>query len=74
MYCDSEGKVYIEDDDQCMDCKNYAQGVACPLLTALGLGVVYLEDNLIVKNCGFFERFERYLHIVREDDENDNLD
>lgn len=73
MFCDDEGKVYIEDDDQCMDCKNYAQGVACPLLTALGLGVVYLEDNLTVTNCGFFEKFERHLQIVR-DDEEDNAD
>jgi len=74
MYCNSEGKVFIEDDDQCMDCKNYAQGIACPLLTALGLGVVYLENSLIVKNCGFFERFERHLHVVRNDDENNNAD
>lgn len=56
-----------------MDCKNYAEGVSCPLLTALGLGVVYIEDSLTVTNCGFFEKFERKLHIVR-DNENNNID
>lgn len=72
MYCEN-GKIFIENDDQCMDCKNYAEGVSCPLLTALGLGVVYLEDSLTVTNCGFFERFERKLHIVRNNDTN-NID
>lgn len=72
MYCD-DGRVFIDDDDQCIDCKNYAEGVACPLLTALGLGVVSLQDNLTVTNCGFFEKFERHLHIVRNN-ENNNLD
>lgn len=72
MYCE-DGKIFIDNDDQCINCKNYAEGVSCPLLTALGLGVVYIEDTLIVSNCGFFEKFERHLHIVR-DDENDNID
>ena len=69
MYCE-DSKIYIEKDDQCMDCKNYLQGISCPLLTALGLGVVYLENNLSVVNCGFFEKFERSLHIVRDDEKN----
>lgn len=72
MYCEN-GSIFIEDDDQCIDCKNYAEGVSCPLLTALGLGVVLLEDSLTVTNCGFFKKFERSLHIVR-DDENNNID
>lgn len=72
MYCEN-GRIFIEDDDQCIFCKNYAEGVSCPLLTALGLGVVYLEDSLTVTNCGFFERFERHLHIVR-DNEDDYTD
>ena len=72
MYCE-DGRVFIDDDDQCIDCKNYAEGVACPLLIALGLGVVYLENSLTVTNCGFFEKFERHLHVVRKD-ENDNID
>ncbi len=72
MYSDG-GRIFIEEEDQCIECKNYAEGVSCPLLTALGLGVVYIEDSLTVANCGFFEKFERHLHIVR-DDENDNSD
>lgn len=68
MYCD-KGKVFIEDDDQCMNCKNYANGMACPLLTALALGVVYLEDTLTVTNCGFFQKFERSLHLVKDNEE-----
>ena len=72
MYCEN-GRVYIENDDQCLDCRNYAEGVSCPLLTALGLGVVYLEDSLVVTNCGFFEQFDRRLHLVRDDEEN-NID
>ncbi len=67
MYCEN-GRIYIENDDQCINCKNYAEGVSCPLLTALGLGVVYLEDSLVVSNCGFFVKFERFLHVVRDDD------
>lgn len=68
MYCD-KGKVFIDDDDQCMNCKNYANGMACPLLTALALGVVYLEDTLTVTNCGFFQKFERSLHLVKDNEE-----
>ena len=71
MHCD-DGKIFIDEDDQCMDCKNYAEDVSCPLLTALGLGVVYIEDSLTVTNCGFFKKFERKLHIVR-DNESDNI-
>ena len=63
MYC-IDYTVYIEDDDQCITCENYARGVACPLLEALGQGVVYLEDNLTVTNCGFYKKFERTLKLV----------
>ncbi|MDR1169025.1 MAG: hypothetical protein LBK53_09100 [Heliobacteriaceae bacterium] len=68
MYC-VDGKIYIEDDDQCIDCKNYAVGVACPLLMALGQGVVYMEDSLTVRDCGFYVRFSRHLHVVRNNGE-----
>lgn len=72
MYCEN-GKIYIEDEDQCVECQNYLEGVACPLLTALGQGVVYLEDSLNVDNCGFFRKFKRRLRIVRNN-ENNNSD
>ena len=66
MYC-IDYTVYIEDDDQCITCENYAKGVACPLLEALGQGVVFLEDNLTVSNCGFYKEFKRTLRIVKQD-------
>ena len=63
MYC-QDGMIYIEDDDLCITCDNYAHGVACPLLTALGEGAVYMEDCLTVEDCGFYKEFKRNLHIV----------
>lgn len=66
MYC-IDGTIYIEDEDQCLTCENYAKGVACPLLEALGQGVVYLEDNLTVTNCGFYKEFKRILKIVKKE-------
>ena len=64
MYCIDE-TVYIEDEDQCITCENYSKGVACPLIEALGQGVVYLEDSLTVTNCGFYKEFKRSLRIVK---------
>ncbi|MBO6088574.1 hypothetical protein J6P92_09580 [bacterium] len=72
MYYEN-GKIFIEDDDQCVNCQNYLEGVACPLLNALGQKAVYLEDSLTVTNCGFFRKFKRCLRIVR-DNENNNAD
>lgn len=66
MYC-IDDTVYIEDEDQCITCENYARGVACPLLEALGQGVVYLEDNLTVTNCGFYKEFKRTLKLVKKE-------
>jgi len=63
MYCDN-GKIYVEKDDQCISCKNFTKGVACPLLHALGLGVVTLDGTLTVTDCGFYEEFKRHLKIV----------
>ena len=68
MYCAND-TVYIEDDDQCLTCENYARGVACPLLEALGQGVVYLEDSLTVTNCGFYKEFKRTLKLVKKTEE-----
>jgi hypothetical protein len=67
MYCVNY-TVYIEDEDQCMTCENYAKGIACPLLEALGQGVVYLEDSLTVSNCGFYKEFKRTLKLVKEEE------
>lgn len=67
MYC-AEDTVYIEDDDQCLTCENYAKGIACPLIEALGQGYVYIEESMIVTNCGFYKEFKRTLKIVRKED------
>ena len=58
------GSVHVEKEDQCITCKNFAQGVACPLLQALAMGVVTLEGTLYVTNCGFYEEFVRRLKLV----------
>lgn len=68
MYCEDD-RVFIEDDDQCTTCENYARGVACPLIEALGMGMVYLEDNMTVANCGFYKEFKRNLKIVKSREE-----
>ncbi len=65
MYVDENETIYIEDDDQCITCENYARGVACPLLEALGQGFVYLEGSLTVSNCGFYKEFKRHLKLVK---------
>lgn len=62
-----EGSVHVEKEDQCMTCKNFAEGVACPLLQALAMGLVSLEGTLYVQNCGFYEEFVRKLKLVKSD-------
>ena len=59
-----EGSVHVEKEDQCMTCKNFAEGVACPLLQALAMGLVSLDGTLYVRNCGFYEEFVRRLKLV----------
>lgn len=61
------GSVYIEDEDQCQTCSNFAQGVACPLLQALGMGLVVMQDNLYVTNCGFYQEFKRHLKLIKNE-------
>lgn len=68
------GSVYVEDEDQCQTCANFAQGVACPLLHALGAGVVTLQDNMIVTNCGFYKEFKRNLRLISKEVTPDNDD
>ena len=69
-----KGSVHVEKNDQCMTCKNFAEGVACPLLQALAMGFVNLDGTLYVTNCGFYEEFVRYLKLVpkKKDEDPDN--
>lgn len=62
MYYD--GCVHIEEDDQCFTCEYYLKGVSCPLLEALAMGVVELQSEILVRNCGFYQKFERHLKVV----------
>jgi len=61
-----DGSVHVEKEDQCMTCKNFAEGVACPLLQALAMGLVTLDGTLYVSNCGFYEEFVRRLKLVKD--------
>ena len=63
MYFDG-CNICIEEDDKCIDCENLQKGIACPLLQALAQGVVFIEDSLCVRNCGFYKKFERHLKLV----------
>ncbi len=67
MYRD--GSIHIEEDDQCFSCKFYLKGVSCPLLEALALGVVELQSDMTVQNCGFYEKFERKLRLLETETE-----
>lgn len=58
------GSVHVEKEDQCITCKNFTEGVACPLLQALAMGLVTLDGTLYVTNCGFYEEFVRKLKLV----------
>jgi hypothetical protein len=62
MYYD--GTIHIEEDDQCYTCEYFLKGVTCPLLEALALGVVNLEGDVVVQNCGFYRKFTRHLRAV----------
>jgi hypothetical protein len=65
MITKPDGTVLIEDADQCMSCEHYCKGVTCPLLEALGTGVVSLTDEeMTVDNCGFYVEFKRHLRVI----------
>lgn len=68
MYVD-DGVIHIEKTDQCYTCEYFAKGVQCPLLEALGLGVVELVDEMTVQNCGFYKKFSRHLRVVDDESE-----
>jgi hypothetical protein len=66
MFYDEGQCVKIEDEDQCITCDHFNKGVACPLMYALGAGVVCLaEDTVIVQNCGFYKEFVRSLRLIK---------
>ncbi len=65
MYC-VNSRVFIEDDDLCINCENYVHDLDCPLLSALAQGDVFLEGSLQVTSCGFYKEFRRNLRVVKD--------
>lgn len=62
----NDGEVRIDEEDQCITCEKFVKGINCPLIEALGLGVVFFEDELLVTNCGFYKEFKRHLKVINE--------
>lgn len=60
-----DGDVHIEEDDQCFTCEHFLKGVQCPLLEALAEKVVFLDDDIVVRNCGFYREFKRHLTLLK---------
>lgn len=70
MYDD--GSIIVEKTDQCFSCKHFVGKATCPLLTALGQGVVVLADiDLGVHNCALYEYglHLRLLELKQEEDD-----
>ena len=67
MYC-KNSRVFIEDDDLCISCENYVKELDCPLLAALAMGDVFLDESLQVTSCGFYKEFKRNLRIVKDEE------
>lgn len=65
MY-DIEGTIYIEKTDLCFDCKYFNGEGTCPLLGALALDVVSLEDDVTVSTCGMYTQKTK-LRVVKGD-------
>lgn len=65
MYYDGQS-IMIETSDQCFTCEYFKKGVSCPLLEALGAGVVNLDPDseVMVSNCGFYKPYVRHLRVV----------
>ena len=69
MYtCD--GAIKIEKSDQCYSCEYFLKGPSCPLLEALSTGMVELNGDLTVQNCGLYKKLVRHLKLVGDDDDN----
>ena len=57
------GKAFVDEDDQCNKCRHYANMLQCPLILALGHGLVVINENdFTVKNC---KLFVQHLEIVK---------
>ena len=68
MYFDET--IHIEEEDQCYTCEYFLKGVTCPLLEALAMDVVSLNDDVLVRNCGFYKEFKRRLYVIEPNQTN----
>lgn len=69
-----DGDVHIEEDDQCFNCEHFLKGVQCPLLEALAEKVVFLDGDIVVRNCGFYREFKRHLTLLKADEQPEETD
>lgn len=57
------GTPYITADDQCDDCRFYEK---CPLIEFMTIPVVFVEEDIRVTCCVFYEKKRRHLQVVKE--------
>jgi hypothetical protein len=56
MFQTPDYKVFIEKDDQCGTCELAHNQMDCPLIQAMGLNYVYLDDNgFKVTDCKLYK-------------------
>lgn len=70
-----DNEIKFHEDDQCLTCKYHpSQSIdkICPLLEALAFRLAFLDGDVAVVNCGFYEVFERHLRLVTDNTEATN--
>jgi hypothetical protein len=67
-----QDSIYIEDDDNCVNCHHYKKKITCPLIEALGTKIVTMPESFYVKHCGFYKEFRNPLKIVRANETKTN--
>ena len=66
MYYENN-QLYIDKDDQCETCTHTKDKVNCPLIQALAYEVVLLPDDTKVTNCALYQKPERKLRLIKND-------
>ena len=56
MYENDQGKIVIEQDDQCTRCiLNRKRKPMCPLIEGLASGIFFIDGDVQVKACDLFK-------------------
>lgn len=65
MYQLDDGRVIVDENDQCITCKYYNARPTCPLMEALSVGMAFLDSDyeFTVDNCDMYQ--ERHLRLVK---------